>query len=536
MSTPQLVPVRRALLSVSDKTGLIDLGRRLATKGIELLSTGGSAKALREAGVAVTDVSDITGFPEIMDGRVKTLHPKVHGGLLGRRGTDDAVMTELGIAPIDLLVLNLYPFESTVAKPDCTLEDAIENIDIGGPAMLRSAAKNWNDVGVLTSPDQYADALAEIEQHGGLSRNTRFKLAVAAFNNVASYDGAISDYLSGLELNETQDAIAGHAAFPGQVNGRFVKVMDLRYGENPHQQAAFYRDLYPAPGTLATFRQLQGKELSFNNIADADAAWECVRSFVKPACVIVKHANPCGVAVSMDGIGRAYDLAYQTDPTSAFGGIIAFNREVDGATARAIVERQFVEVVLAPAYADDALKAFAKKGNVRVLVIPLPADGSLLHAHPGNYSKRVGSGLLIQSADTGMIGVEDLKIVTRRVPTEAQIHDLIFAWKVAKFVKSNAIVYARDRQTIGIGAGQMSRVYSARIAGIKAADEKLEVRGSVMASDAFFPFRDGIDAAAAAGISAVIQPGGSMRDSEVIAAADEHDMAMVFTGMRHFRH
>jgi len=536
MSTPQLVPVRRALLSVSDKTGLIDLGRRLAARGIELLSTGGSAKALREAGIAVTDVSDVTGFPEIMDGRVKTLHPKVHGGLLGRRGTDDAVMTELGIAPIDLLVLNLYPFEQTVAKPDCTLEDAIENIDIGGPAMLRSAAKNWNDVGVLTSPEQYESALAEIEQHGGLSRTTRFKLAVAAFNNVASYDGAISDYLSGLELNETQDAITGHATFPGQVNGRFVKLMDLRYGENPHQQAAFYRDLYPAPGTLATFRQLQGKELSFNNIADADAAWECVRSFTKPACVIVKHANPCGVAVSLDGISRAYDLAYQTDPTSAFGGIIAFNREVDGTTARAIVERQFVEVVLAPAYADEALKAFAKKGNVRVLAIPLPADGDLVQVHPGNSSKRVGSGLLIQSADTGMIDADDLKIVTRRAPTEAQIHDLIFAWKVAKFVKSNAIVYARDRQTIGIGAGQMSRVYSAKIAGIKAADEKLEVRGSVMASDAFFPFRDGIDAAAAAGISAVIQPGGSMRDSEVIAAADEHDMAMVFTGMRHFRH
>ena len=536
MSAPQLVPVRRALLSVSDKAGLIDLGRRLAARGIELLSTGGSAKALREAGIAVTEVSDLTGFPEIMDGRVKTLHPKVHGGLLGRRGTDDKVMAELGIAPIDLLVLNLYPFEATVAKPGCTLEQAIENIDIGGPAMLRSAAKNWSDVGVLTSPDQYADALAEIEQHGGLSRATRFKLAVAAFNNVSSYDGAISDYLSGLELNDTQDAIAGHAAFPAQVNGRFVKLMDLRYGENPHQQAAFYRDLYPAPGTLATFRQLQGKELSFNNIADADAAWECVRSFAKPACVIVKHANPCGVAVSLDGVGKAYDLAFQTDPTSAFGGIIAFNREVDGATARAIVERQFVEVVLAPGYADDALKAFAKKGNVRVLVIPLPTDGNLLAAHPGNSSRRVGSGLLIQSADTGMVTAGDLKVVTRRAPTEAQIHDLIFAWKVAKFVKSNAIVYAHNRQTIGIGAGQMSRVYSAKIAGIKAADEKLEVRGSVMASDAFFPFRDGIDAAAEAGISAVIQPGGSMRDAEVIAAADEHDMAMVFTGMRHFRH
>ncbi len=536
MSTPQLVPVRRALLSVSDKSGLIDLGRRLASAGVELLSTGGSAKALREAGIAVTDVSDITGFPEIMDGRVKTLHPTVHGGLLGRRGVDDAVMSELGIAPIDLLVLNLYPFESTVARPDCTLEQAIENIDIGGPAMLRSAAKNWSDVGVLTSPDQYADALNEIENDGGLSRATRFRLAVTAFNKVSNYDGAISDYLSALELNETQDAVIGHAAFPGQVNSRFVKLMDLRYGENPHQQAAFYRDLDPVPGTLATFRQLQGKELSFNNIADADAAWECVRGFSKPACVIVKHANPCGVAVSLEGVGKAYDLAYQTDPTSAFGGIIAFNREVDAATAQAIVARQFVEVVLAPSFADDALKVFSKKGNVRVLVIPLPDDDSQLSAPPGNHSKRVGSGLLIQTADLGMVGAEELKIVTRRAPTEAQIHDLIFAWKVAKFVKSNAIVYARDRQTIGIGAGQMSRVYSARIAGIKAADEKLEVRGSVMASDAFFPFRDGIDAAAAAGISAVIQPGGSMRDNEVIAAADEHDMAMVFTGMRHFRH
>ena len=536
MSAPAITPIRRALLSVSDKSGLIELGRRLSVAGVQLLSTGGSAAALREAGIAVTDVSAMTGFPEIMDGRVKTLHPKVHGGLLGRRGIDDAVMAELGIAPIDLLVLNLYPFEQTVAKADCTLADAIENIDIGGPAMLRSAAKNWSDVGVLTAPEQYEDALAEIEAHGGLTRATRFRLAVAAFNSVASYDGAISDYLSGLELNQTQDAIAGHAAFPAQVNSRFVKLMDLRYGENPHQQAAFYRDLHPAPGTLATFRQLQGKELSFNNIADADAAWECVRSFNKPACVIVKHANPCGVAVSLDGIGRAYDLAWQTDPTSAFGGIIAFNRELDGTTARAIVERQFVEVVLAPAYADDALKAFAKKGNVRVLEIPLPTNGRLADAQPGMHSKRVGSGLLIQTADAGMVGADELKIVTRRAPTEAEVHDLIFAWKVAKFVKSNAIVYARDRQTIGIGAGQMSRVYSARIAGIKAADEKLEVRGSVMASDAFFPFRDGIDAAAAAGIRAVIQPGGSMRDAEVIAAADEHDIAMVFTGMRHFRH
>src|SRR5579859_600176 len=536
MPASAVTPIRRALLSVSDKTGLIALGQRLHKAGVELLSTGGSAKALRDAGIPVKDVSELTTFPEIMDGRVKTLHPKVHGGLLGRRGTDDAVMSELDIAPIDLLVLNLYPFEQTVARADCTLEDAIENIDIGGPAMLRSAAKNWNDVGVLTSPDQYDEALAEIEAHGGLSRATRFKLAVTAFNRVSNYDGAISDYLSALKLNDDFDAIAGHEPFPAQANGRFVKMMDLRYGENPHQQAAFYRDLYPAPGTLATFRQLQGKELSFNNIADSDAAWECVRSFTKPACVIVKHANPCGVAVSLDGIGRAYDLAYQTDPTSAFGGIIAFNRVVDAATAKAIVDRQFVEVVLAPGYEDDALKAFAKKTNVRVLEIPPPADGDLTKAHPGNDSRRVGSGLLIQTADRAMVKPEDLKVVTKRAPTPTEIDDLIFAWKVAKYVKSNAIVYAKNRQTIGVGAGQMSRVYSAKIAGIKAADEKLEVRGSVMASDAFFPFRDGIDAAAAAGISAVIQPGGSMRDAEVIAAADEHGMAMVFTGIRHFRH
>ena len=534
MPAPAVTPIRRALISVSDKSGLIELCRRLAAAKVQLLSTGGSAKALREAGIPVQDVSDVTGFPEIMDGRVKTLHPNVHGGLLGRRGTDDAVMAELGIAPIDLLVLNLYPFEATVAKPDCTLEQAIENIDIGGPAMLRSAAKNWNDVGVLTSPAQYETALAEIEQQGGLSRTTRFALAVAAFNRVSDYDGAISDYLSGIELNDTHDAIAGRAAFPGQLNHRFVKMMDLRYGENPHQQAAFYRDPAPVPGTLATFRQLQGKELSFNNIADADAAWECVRSFSKPACVIVKHANPCGVAVSLEGIGRAYDLAFQTDPTSAFGGIIAFNREIDAATAQTMVERQFIEVVLAPSYTDDALKAFAKKSNVRVLHIPVPAEAAV-GAAPLDL-RRVGSGLLVQTADRGMVTAADLKIVTRRAPTQEEIDDLIFAWKVAKYVKSNAIVYARHRQTIGIGAGQMSRVYSARIAGIKAADEKLEVRGSVMASDAFFPFRDGIDAAAAAGIRAVIQPGGSMRDAEVIAAADEHDMAMVFTGMRHFRH
>jgi len=518
-----LIP-RRALLSVSDKSGIVELAQALAARGIELLSTGGTFKLLRDKGVAVTEVSAHTGFPEMMDGRVKTLHPKIHGGLLGRRGLDDAVMAEHGIAPIDILVLNLYPFEATVAKPDHTFDEAIENIDIGGPAMLRSAAKNHADVAVVTQAAQYAELLAELDREGGITRATRFKLAVTAFNGVAAYDAAISSYLSAIQPDGSR------SEFPAQSNGCFEKVMDLRYGENPHQQAAFYRDLRPAPGTLATFRQLQGKELSYNNIADADAAWECVRSFVKPACVIVKHANPCGVAVSLDGIAQAYALAYQTDPTSAFGGIIAFNRVVDGATAASIVGRQFVEVLLAYGYTPDALEVLKAKTNVRVLEIP---EGSGRNTHD---TKRVGSGLLIQTADHRMITEAELKVVTKRAPTEAEMHDLIFAWKVAKFVKSNAIVYAKNRQTIGVGAGQMSRVYSAKIAGIKAADEQLVVEGSVMASDAFFPFRDGIDAAAKAGIVAVIQPGGSMRDSEVIAAADEAGMAMVFTGVRHFRH
>jgi len=519
-----LLKPRRALLSVSDKSGIVELAQALSARGIELLSTGGTFKLLRDKGVAVTEVSAHTGFPEMMDGRVKTLHPKIHGGLLGRRGLDDAVMAEHGIAPIDILVLNLYPFEATVAKPDHTFEDAIENIDIGGPAMLRSAAKNHADVAVVTKAAQYAELLAELDREGGITKATRFRLAVAAFNGVAAYDAAISDYLSAIEADGSK------AAFPGQANLRFEKVMDLRYGENPHQSAAFYRDLNPLPGTLGTFRQLQGKELSYNNIADADAAWECVRSFVKPACVIVKHANPCGVAVSLDGIGQAYELAYQTDPTSAFGGIIAFNREVDAATASTMVGRQFIEVLLAPSYSNEALEVLKTKANVRVLLIPAGAE------HNSHDLKRVGSGLLIQTADNRMVTEAELKVVTKRAPTEAELHDLIFAWKVAKFVKSNAIVYAKNRQTIGVGAGQMSRVYSARIAGIKAADEKLVVAGSVMASDAFFPFRDGIDAAAKAGIVAVIQPGGSMRDNEVIAAADEAGMAMVFTGVRHFRH
>jgi phosphoribosylaminoimidazolecarboxamide formyltransferase/IMP cyclohydrolase len=460
-----------------------------------------------------------------MDGRVKTLHPKVHGGLLGRRGQDDAVMAEHGIAPIDLLVLNLYPFERVSMDPDSTFEDIVENIDIGGPAMLRAAAKNFAHVAVATDPAQYAALLAELDANdGALTAKTRFALSVAAFNRVAQYDAFISNYLSAVQDDGSL------ALFSGQSNGNFVKVMDLRYGENPHQQAAFYRDLWPAPGSLATFTQLQGKELSYNNIADSDAAWECVRQFDAPACVIVKHANPCGVAVGA-ACGDAYELAYATDPTSAFGGILAFNTKLDAATCKAILDRQFVEVLIAPDYEDGALEYARKKANVRVLRIPMakPSPGFI-------DTKRVGSGMLMQTADDRVITRDDLKVVTKLAPTEAQFADLLFAWKVAKFVKSNAIVYAKENRTIGVGAGQMSRVYSARIAGIKAHDANLQVEGSVMASDAFFPFRDGIDAAAEAGIKAVIQPGGSMRDAEVIAAADEHGLAMVFTGIRHFRH
>jgi phosphoribosylaminoimidazolecarboxamide formyltransferase / IMP cyclohydrolase len=524
-----ITPIRRALLSVSDKTGVLDLARGLIERGVELLSTGGTYQLLRAQGLKVTEVSAHTGFPEIMDGRVKTLHPKIHGGLLGRRGQDDAVMAEHGIAAIDLLVLNLYPFEATVARPGCTLDEAIENIDIGGPAMLRAAAKNWAHVAVLTEPGQYPGLLAALQRDGGLDRSARFALSVAAFNRVAQYDAAISDYLSSLTLDAAAQSIQARSEFPAQLNSSHLKVQDLRYGENPHQQAAFYRDLHPAPGTLATFRQLQGKALSFNNLADADTAWECVRQFMDPACVIVKHANPCGVAVAGSALA-AYEGAYATDPTSAFGGIIAFNRPLDAAMAQAIVSRQFVEVIIAPAASPEALEVTAAKANVRVLEIP-PGAGANRHD-----LKRIGSGLLVQSADLRVVGPEELKVVSARQPTADELEDLLFCWRVAKFVKSNAIVYARGRRTIGVGAGQMSRVYSARIAGIKAADEQLDVRGSVMASDAFFPFRDGIDAAAAAGIRAVIQPGGSMRDAEVIQAANEHDMAMVFTGVRHFRH
>ena len=522
------VKISRALLSVSDKTGLVELATALAARNVELLSTGGTARTLRDAGLSVRDVSEVTAFPEMMDGRVKTLHPKVHGGLLGRRGTDDAVMAEHGIVPIDLLVLNLYPFETVTADPACTLENAVENIDIGGPAMLRSAAKNFARVAVATDPAQYAGIVDELDGNdGALSAKTRFALSVAAFNRVAQYDAAISNYLSAVA--DPSEAVPVRSEFPAQMNSTFVKVMDLRYGENPHQSGAFYRDLGPVPGTLATFQQLQGKELSFNNLGDADAAWECVRQFDALACVIVKHANPCGVAVGV-ACGDAYELAYATDPTSAFGGIIAFNRPLDAATAKAILDRQFVEVLIAPDYEAGALDYAAKKANVRVLKIP---HGAGLN----NYdSKRVGSGLLLQSSDNRGMTLEELKVVTKRAPGDAELRDLLFAWRVAKYVKSNAIVYARDNRTVGVGAGQMSRVVSAKIAGIKAGEANLAVPGSVMASDAFFPFRDGIDAAAAAGIRAVIQPGGSMRDNEVIAAADEHGLAMVFTGVRHFRH
>ena len=516
---------RRALLSVSDKTGLVEFARALATDGVEILSTGGTYKLLQQEKIAVKEVSAHTGFPEIMDGRVKTLHPKIHGGILARRGTDDAVMQQHGIVPIDLVVVNLYPFEQTVAQPDCSIDDAIENIDIGGPAMVRASAKNHAHVAIVVDPADYATVLNEIKA-GGIGAATRRALATKAYAHTSRYDAMVSGYLSSL------DATGTRARFPGVLGLQFHKQQELRYGENPHQKAAFYVEAHPESGTLASSVQLQGKELSYNNIADADAALECVKAFSKPACVIVKHANPCGVAVSLDGIGKAYDLAYQTDPTSAFGGIIAFNRELDGATAKAIVDRQFVEVILAPKISEAAEQAVAAKQNVRLLETGAwPAARS-----PALHYQRIGGGLLVQDRDDALVQESQLKVVSKRAPTEAEIHDLIFACKVAKFVKSNAIVYVKNRQTIGVGAGQMSRVYSAKIAGIKAADEKLEVKGSVMASDAFFPFRDGIDAAAAAGITAVIQPGGSMRDNEVIAAADEHGMAMVFTGIRHFKH
>ncbi len=521
-----------ALISVSDKTGILEFAQALHALGIRLLSTGGTAKLLAEAGLPVTEVAELTGFPEMLDGRVKTLHPKVHGGLLARRDVPAhmAALKAHGIDTIDLLVVNLYPFEATVAKAGCTLEDAIENIDIGGPAMVRSAAKNWKDVGVLTDAAQYPQALAELKADGRLSEKTKFAFSVAAFNRISQYDGAISDYLSGIQAGGER------ALFPAQSNGRFVKLQDLRYGENPHQQAAFYRDLYPAPGSLVTAKQLQGKELSYNNIADADAAWECVKSFDAAACVIVKHANPCGVAVGADP-HEAYAKAFKTDPTSAFGGIIAFNATLDGPAAEQVA-KQFVEVLMAPGYAPDALEVFKSKVNVRILEIALPPGGSSDWENGRNAVdvKRIGSGLLMQTADNRELSADELKVVSKKQPTPQQMRDLLFAWKVAKFVKSNAIVFCADGMTMGVGAGQMSRLDSARIASIKAQHAGLSLQGTAVASDAFFPFRDGLDVVVDAGASCVIQPGGSMRDQEVIDAADERGVVMVLTGMRHFRH
>ena len=519
--------IKRALISVSDKTGIEEFARTLQGLGVEILSTGGTARLLAEAGVPVTEVSDYTGFPEMMDGRVKTLHPKVHGGILGRRGTDDAVMSENGISAIDLVVVNLYPFEQTVARQDCDLSMAIENIDIGGPTMLRAAAKNHADVTVVVDSADYARVLEEMQQNeGAVTDASRYTLAVKTFEHTARYDGAIANYLGAVSSDGKR------ADFPRTINLQFRQVQTMRYGENPHQRAAFFVEQNPGEASVSTARQIQGKELSYNNVADTDAALECVKSFSEaPACVIVKHANPCGVALA-DNPLDAYDRAFKTDPTSAFGGIIAFNRPLDKATASAIVERQFVEVIIAPKIDAAALPVLAEKKNVRVLEC-----GSWDAESAATLDfKRVNGGLLVQDRDLGRILESDLKVVTKRAPTAEEMLDLLFAWRVGKFVKSNAIVYCKDRMTIGVGAGQMSRVYSAKVAALKAADEGLQVKGSVMASDAFFPFRDGLDQAAEAGIVAVIEPGGSMRDDEVIAAADEHNIAMVFTGMRHFRH
>ncbi|HVN44009.1 MAG TPA: bifunctional phosphoribosylaminoimidazolecarboxamide formyltransferase/IMP cyclohydrolase [Steroidobacteraceae bacterium] len=519
------LPVRRALLSVSDKSGVLELANALAARGIELLSTGGTAQLLLAHGIAVREVAGYTGFPEIMDGRVKTLHPKIHGGLLGRRGRDDAVMAQHGILPIDLLVVNLYPFAAAVARADCTYDDAIENIDIGGPAMLRAAAKNHAAVLVVVDPRDYGDLLEELARHaGGSSAATRARLAAKAFAHTARYDTMVASYLA-------SHARPADEVFPDPLALVFDKVQDLRYGENPHQAAAFYREVRTTGASVASARLLQGRDLSFNNVADADTAIECVRQFEEPACVIVKHANPCGAALATDALA-AYEAAYRTDPTSAFGGIIAFNRELDAATARTISERQFIEVLAVPALQPEAVQVLAGKPNVRVLLTGALAP----HTHHALEFRSVTGGLLAQSPDRGDAPQDTWLVPTRRQPTPQELADLRFAWRVARFVKSNAIVFARDGATVGVGAGQMSRVYSTRIAAMKAVDERLTIAGAVMASDAFLPFRDNLDVAAGFGIRAAIQPGGSRRDAEVIAAADEHGMAMVFTGMRHFRH
>jgi len=520
-------PVAQALLSVSDKTGLVEFARALAGRGVRLLSTGGTARAIADAGLPVTDVGAYTGFPEMLDGRVKTLHPKVHGGILARRDLASHVeaIAAHGIPTIDLVVVNLYPFRETVAKPGCTLDDAIENIDIGGPAMVRAAAKNWQHVGVVVDPADYAALAIELARSGNaLSDATRFALARKAFAHTAAYDGAIANWLTARSADGSAEPFPQSFRYAGE------RVQSLRYGENPHQSAAFYRDEAPAPGSIATFRQRQGKELSYNNIADADAAWECVKSFDATACVIVKHANPCGVALAGTTLD-AYRRAFATDPVSAFGGIIAFNRPVDAATLEAVAG-QFVEVLIAPGYTDDAMAIIGQKRNVRVLEVPLPQDA----AAPQLDFKRIGGGLLVQTGDSRNVSPAELKVVTRKAPTPRELADLMFAWRVAKFVKSNAIVYGKDGATLGIGAGQMSRVDSTRIAATKAAAAKLDLAHSVAASDAFFPFRDGLDVVADQGATAVIQPGGSVRDDEVVAAADERGIAMVFTGIRHFRH
>lgn len=520
--------IKTALISVSNKDNIIEFAKSLADMQVNILSTGGTAKLLQDNNIPVTEVSDYTGFPEMMDGRVKTLHPRVHGGILGRRGVDDGIMKQHGIDAIDMVVVNLYPFEATVANPDCDLATAIENIDIGGPTMVRAAAKNHASVAIVVNPEDYNGIIEEMKSsQGELSKKSLFQLAVKAFEHTAKYDGHIANYLGAINYDEQSKEL-----FPQTYSLQFNKSQQMRYGENPHQNAAFFVESNPQDACVATANQIQGKELSYNNIADTDAALECVKQFNEaPACVIVKHANPCGVALGANQL-EAYDKAFQTDPTSAFGGIIAFNENLNAQTARAIVDRQFVEVIIAPDIDEDARAILADKKNVRVLACGQWSETPI----PGWDYKRVNGGLLVQERDLAMITEADLKVVTKKVPTAQQMADLIFTWKVAKFVKSNAIVYARNKQTIGVGAGQMSRVYSAKIAGIKAADENLEVPGSVMASDAFFPFRDGLDSAAEAGISAVIQPGGSMRDQEVIDAADEHGIAMVFTGMRHFRH
>lgn len=522
-----LRPVRRALLSVSDKNGLLEFAQALASQGVELLSTGGTAQLLANAGVAVTEVANYTEFPEMMAGRVKTLHPKVHGGILGRRGIDDEIMAQQGILPIDMAVVNLYPFAKTVANPDCKLEEAIENIDIGGPAMVRSAAKNYQDVAIVVDPMDYSRVISELNTQQQLCQATRFALAVKAFEHTANYDSMIMRYLSKRATDENPQATL---RFPPTLHLDFVKKQDLRYGENSHQQAAFYLDPTFSAASVATANQIQGKALSFNNIADTDAALECVKTFAEPACVIVKHANPCGVASGASLI-EAYQYAYATDPTSAFGGIIAFNRELDARTAVTVLSQQFVEVIIAPTASAEAQKVISEKPNIRLLI-----TGFWQSEPPSLEIKTVQGGILVQEKDLAIIDEQQLQVVTHRKPSNAELEDMLFCWKVAKFVKSNAIVFARNKRTLGIGAGQMSRVYSTKIAGIKAFDEGLDVTDSVMASDAFFPFRDGVDTAAKMGIRCIIQPGGSVRDQEVIAAANEHDIAMLFTHIRHFRH